>query len=430
VGPHTIKAVIDSSDLIKIGDENDENNQAEITLVVEPITDLSESEAGAMWISADNACCRVHVVSDTAAYRDIDELLIKIDEAFDRAAAKLRQPLAGPYDIYLIDRVIGQGGYTINSIVVSYLDRNYAGGGFEELLVHEATHLIDKQIAPDHITFLSEGVAVWVAGGHYKQQDLGEQMAALIEIGEYVPLAETIDNFNSTQHEIGYLEAASLISFLVERYGWTQVRDFYSATTADDGETLSAAVEANTLNYFGKDLKTLESDWMTYLDNLPRNRFASDELIATIRFYEVMRRYQTLYDPTAYYIYAWLPSPEEAERWGATADFSRHPETITNLTLEVMLDTANKALIQGDYDRLNALLDSVGRVMNNDGHFLDPLAKSYFNVVQTADDLGYEVQQVDVNGDRAVLLVKSVEETNLKKLNFRLNQERKWILSQ
>ena len=95
-----------------------------------------------------------------------------------------------------------------------------------------------------------------------------------------------------------------------------------------------------------------------------------------------------------------------------------------------MLDTANKALIQGDYDRLNALLDSVGRVMNNDGHFLDPLAKSYFNVVQTADDLGYEVQQVDVNGDRAVLLVKSVEETNLKKLNFRLNQERKWILSQ
>ncbi len=429
-GAHTITAILDSSDLIKIGDENDENNQAEITVFVEPISALPEAEAEAMWITTNSACCRIHVVSDTAAYRDIDELLILIDDAFNTAAAKLREPLTGVYDIYLIDRVIGQGGYTSDSIVVSYLDRNYAGGRLEELLVHEATHLIDKQIAPDHITFLSEGVAVWVAGGHYKQQILGEQMAALVEIGDYVPLAEVIDNFSATQHEIGYLEAASFISFLVERYGWTQVRNFYSSSTTDDGATLSAAIEANTFFYFGKNLEALEADWMIYLANLPRNRFASTELIATIRFYEVMRRYQTLYDPTAYYIYAWLPSPEDAEKWGATADFSRHPETITNLTLEVMLTSANEALIQGDYDQLNALLDSVGRVMNNNGRFLDPLAKSYLNVVQTTYDLGYEVQQVDVNGDQATVLAISVEELNARRLRFRLNQDRNWVLAQ
>ena len=194
--------------------------------------------------------------------------------------------------------------------------------------------------------------------------------------------------------------------------------------------TLSAAIEANTLFYFGKDIETVEADWMIYLANLPRNRFASTELIATIRFYEVMRRYQTLYDPTAYYIYAWLPSPEDAEKWGATADFSRHPETITNLTLEVMLTSANEALIQGDYDQLNALLDSVGRVMNNNGRFLDPLAKSYLNVVQTTYDLGYEVQQVEVNGDQATVLAKSVEKMNVRRLRFHLIQDRNWVLAQ
>lgn len=430
VGEHTISATVDPNDLIQIGDENHDNNQAEITLQVQPISALPEPEAAARWITAENECCRIHVVSDTAAHRDISKLLIRIDEAFSTAATKLEVPLVGPYDIYLIDRVMGQGGYTIDSSVVSYLDRNYAGGGISELLVHEASHLLDKQFAPDHISFLSEGVAVWVAGGHYKQQNLGEQMTALIELRKYVPLVEMIDDFTSIQHEIGYLEAASFINYLVERYDWPLVREFYSSATADDGDTLSAAIEANTLFYFGRDLESIESDWLSYLAQLPRNRFASLELQSTIRFYEVMRRYQTLYDPTAYYIYAWLPSPEEAEKWGATADFSRHPESLTNLTLEVMLATANKALIQEDYKQLNALLNSVGRVMNNDGLFLDPLAKSYLSVVEATDILGYETQRVEVNGDRATVLANSAEEVKTRSLRFRLDQDGNWTLIQ
>jgi hypothetical protein len=44
-------------------------------------------------------------------------------------------------------------------MVVSYVDRRYAGGGLHELLVHEATHILDQQFAPQRISFLAEGLA-------------------------------------------------------------------------------------------------------------------------------------------------------------------------------------------------------------------------------------------------------------------------------
>ena len=143
----------------------------------------------------ENDCCRVHIVSGTAAHRDLAKLLEQVDAAFLEAAVKLSETLAGPYDVYMVDRVLGQGGYARDSMVVSYLDRDYIGGGLKELLVHEAVHLIDRRIAPNPITFLSEGMAVWAAGGHYHQQDLNQRMNALVEIGRYRGLDRVIDDF-------------------------------------------------------------------------------------------------------------------------------------------------------------------------------------------------------------------------------------------
>jgi hypothetical protein len=370
----------------------------------------------------------VYVVSGTAAHRDLDQLLPMVEAAFAEAGLKLAEPLIGPYDVYLIDRVIGQGGYATDAMVISYLDRNYADGGLEEVLVHEAVHMIDQQFAPDRITFLSEGVAVWVAGGHYKQEDLGQRMAALVELGLYVPLAEAIDNFFATQHEISYLEAASFVEYLVETYGWTAVRAFYSNATADDAGTLSRAIDKNLRIYFSDSLEAIEDDWLEYLSNYPRDRTILTNLRATLQLYDVMRRYQTLYDPTAYYLYAWLPSPELAVKLDATADFSRHPDKITNVALESMLKAANDALEEEEYDQVNALVISADRVINNDGKFLDPLAKSYHDIVQTASDEGYEVQQLRVTGNRASALAIRPGKSTLMQLRFVLNDGGRWVL--
>lgn len=427
-GSHTITAVLDPQDLIQIGDENPNNNQATTTVVVEPRELLPNAEANATWITADTECCKLHVVSGTAAHRDLDQLILKVDTAFAHASTKLTEPLIGPYNVYLINRVIGQGGYATDEMVVSYLDRDYAGGGFEEVLVHEAVHLIDQQFAPDRITFLSEGVAVWVTGGHYKQEDLGQRMAALVEMGRYVPLAEAIDNFFATQHEISYLEAASFVEYLVETYGWSAVHSFYSNASADDAGTLSRAIDKNLRIYFSSSLEEVEADWLEYLSNFPRDRPTLTNLQSTIQLYDVMRRYQTMYDPTAYYLYAWLPSPELAVQLDATADFSRHPDEITNVALETMLKAAYDALSEEDYDQVNALVISIDRVIKNNGKFLDPLAKSYHDIIQTASESGYEIQQLRVTGNRAEAQAIGLGEKALSQQRFILNVGGRWIL--
>lgn len=428
-GTHTITIELDPQDQIRINDENPDNNTASLNVIVRPRELLLENQANASWIDAESECCILHLISGTAAERDVEELKTKVDAAFESAAATLNAPLSSaPYDVYIIDRVIGQGGYAMDNMVVSYLDRDYVGGGLEELLVHEAVHLIDRDFAPDKITFLSEGLAVWVAGGHYQQQDLGQRMAALLELGGYVPINQLIEKFFSVQHEIGYLESASLIGYLVNTYGWQRVREFYSNTSAGDGLTVIDAVDVNMRAAFGRTLEQIESDWLAYVSSLPRDLNVVEALRTTIRYYDVMRRYQTLYDPTAYYLYAWLPEPAEAAERQTTADFSRHPESETNVALEAMLISANALLWEGQYDRVNGLLDSVNRVLNNDGAFLDPLARSYLDIVRASARAGYLVQRIELDGNRASVVATRPGRVQKQSLELTMNSNRAWSI--
>jgi hypothetical protein len=428
-GFHTIIVFLDPEDVISSGDESPANNVASLMVQVEPSDNLPENEINARWITQLNECCRVHVVSGTAAHRDIEPLLEQIDAAFQEAASKLSETLTGQYEVYLVDRVFGQGGYAQDAMVVSYLDRDYIAGELEELLVHEAVHLIDRKIAPNPISFLSEGMAVWIAGGHYHRQNLNERMNALVEIGRYRGLDSVIDDFYRTQHEVAYLEGAGFIDYLVSTYGLNQVKTFYVETTARDGDTLSEAVDVNLQQIFGIGLEEIEADWMAYIRSQPRDNEAMENLRTTIRYYDITRRYQANFDPSAYYLTTWLPDPSIAQRLGITADFSRHKESPVNIALETILVSAGSALQQGDYDRADALLDSVERVLDNNGAFLDPLALAYLNIVLTASDMGYEAQQIELIGDQATVMGSGSDDPSLVQIELALVEGRNWTLA-
>jgi hypothetical protein len=160
--------------------------------------------------------------------------------------------------------------------------------------------------------------------------------------------------------------------------------------------------------------------------SLPEDVDAIDDLQTTIRFYDVMRRYQTLYDPTAYYLHAWLPMPSEAAQRQTAADFVRHPETATNVALEAMLQSANELLWQGQYGQVNALLDSVNRVLNNDGKFLDPIAKSFQDIVRLLADQGYEVQKITLRGNEATAIAYRADTVKKESLELVMNSDRTW----
>jgi len=427
-GTHQIRVVLDGEDAILLGDEDPDNNVAEMLVKVHDPDTLPASEANAIWKTAEIVCCHVHVVSRTAADRDMPELLKAIERAVEQAVTKLDEQPREQFDIYLIDRVIGQGGYAGSEMVVSYLDRDYVTNDMAQILVHEVVHLLDRQFAPQRIAFLAEGVAVWASGGHYKPEDIDQAAAALLTIDEYVPLEQLINQFYPVQHEIGYLEAAGFVSYLVERYGWSRFRTFYGETTANDGETLVEAVERNLQESYGISLGDLESDWRAHLAKLPLETRVVANLQSTLKYYDTVRKYQRLHDPTAYFMLAWLPSPKNVLESGNPADLTRHPESPLNVTLEVMLQAAGEALWSGDNARAEATLDSVERVLDNGGHFVDPYSVSYWNVVQATTMLGYEVQRVTLSGNQAIVYAAEEGALDLAQLRLVLRGQ-EWVLA-
>ncbi len=415
-GDYRIEVVLDPSDTIQLGDEDPFNNTVAITATVHIPTGQAASDLTATWETREINCCVIHVVSDTAAARDLDTLAPMMEQAVQHAAGRMGVTPSRKLHVYFIDRVVGQGGFAGTDVVVSYVDRRYAGGGLYELLVHEATHILDQQFAPQRISFLAEGLAVWVGGGHYKVEDLTERSAALLDIGHYVPLRQLINNFYPVQHEIGYLEAAGFVTHLVDRGGWNTFRDFYSDVSATDGATLADAVDFNLQRYYGVTLDQMEAEWLGNLERMTPSPQAVDDLRTTIRYYNVARRYQELYDPTAHYLSAWLPHPTQVREFGNPADLTRRPEEEINITLEVMLTAADMALRGGDFARANVILDSVSNILDNNGAIIDPMATSYLRIVQAAAEYGYVLQTVELQGNTAYAMATQAPEIHLKRL--------------
>ena len=430
-GDHQIEVALDATDALQAGDENPDNNRVSLTATVTVPTGQAMRDLAATWQTTEGACCVVHVVSGTAAERDLPTLLPLLESAVAQAADRLTVQPSQKLHVYFIDRIVGQGGFAGTDMVVSYVDRRYAGGGVYELLVHEATHILDQQFAPQRISFLAEGLAVWASGGHYKAEDLLQRTASLVvpqETSRYVPLTQLIDDFYPVQHEIGYLEAAGFVTYLIERGGWSTFKDFYSEVSADDGPTLSAAVDVNLQRYYGVTLAQMEAEWLATLQKQIITQFTANDLRTTLRYYDVVRRYQEVYDPTAHYLSAWLPHPTQVREFGNPADLTRRPETEMNVTLELMLTTADLAQRAGDFDRANVILDSVEDILAN-GTVIDPMATSYLRIVQAAAEYNYELHQVDISGGTARAIATQAPNVRLTTLVMEMRGQNWVILS-
>jgi hypothetical protein len=96
-----------------------------------------------------------------------------------------------------------------------------------------------------------------------------------------------------------------------------------------------------------------------------------------------------------------------------------------------MLQAANDALMVGDYNRADVLLNSVSRVLDHGGAFMDPLAVHYLSIVRAAATTGYEAQIVELSGTQATVLASRQDGRGgaaLTELTLVLNDQT-WILA-
>ncbi|HEY4722029.1 MAG TPA: hypothetical protein VII92_09300, partial [Anaerolineae bacterium] len=220
-GTLPVTITLDPDHTLTTGDEDRSNDVVVLQVDLRPKSDLPPTQRTAAWKVANSHCCRIHYITGTAAERDLANIQRTADAAYDFVSAKIAQVSSQPIEVYLIDRVLGQGGLAIDRrVLLSYLDRSYSGGEFSQVLRHEFAHALDRTRRRGSVPlFLLEGYAVDLTGGHYQVEPVAHRAAALLEANRTIPLRELIGNFYASQHETGYVEAAAFIEYLADRFG-------------------------------------------------------------------------------------------------------------------------------------------------------------------------------------------------------------------
>lgn len=328
-----------------------------------PQSALPLVEAQARWARAESHCCVVYYITDTEAERDLPQLLNLADQQAQAAEQHLQTQAPEPIPLVLLARVLGHGGFTNQAIAVSYLDRRYSGGDLGIILHHEMIHWLDARLGGRfRPTLLVEGLAVYLSGGHFKAEALAARAATLPGLGLYLPLKPLADRFYPSQHEVGYLEAGALVEYMVGRWGWEAFARFYR--NIPERPSQAEAIDAALRQHFGLTFSELESDFLEYLSQQHPTPAQRDDVRLTVRFYDTVRRYQQMLDPSAYYLTTWLPDSETMRQRGIVADYLRHPTAPENLALENLLVSADSYLRQGGYAEAEVLIQAVNHALD------------------------------------------------------------------
>jgi hypothetical protein len=381
----------------------------EETIQLQPMDQRAWPEPVAAWSRAESDCCLVYFVTGTAAERDLEMLLAIADQEAESAVEQMGGNFDEPIVIVFLPRVLGHGGFASGEIYISYLDRNYAGNNPAQVIHHEMIHILDRRAGGEiKPSIFTEGLAVLLSGGHFKKEPILARAAAVLEAGQYLPLEPLANDFYFQQHEISYLQAAALIQYMSETWGFAEFEDFYRSIIADpENPAVSAAIDRALNRDFGVSLAALDTDFQAYLAAQPFDPDAAEDVRLSVAFFDTVRRYQQAFDPSAYFLTAWLLDIDELLEDGITADYVRHPAEPENLALETLLVAADQALRAGDFEATEELLETVNLVLDGveeartDAFYANAVAGDHFAIVLEIVDLGYVPEKIEVDGESA-----------------------------
>ena len=401
-----------------------------------PESAIPPAQAGAHWAEATTECCVLHYITGTAAERDLPALMAMVDQQAEHAVQAMGIEFTEPITITVMPRVLGHGGFASDEIYVSYLDRNYAANSWEMVVHHEMIHILDRRLGGDlRPSILVEGLAVYMSGGHYKPEALLPRAAALLgeALDAFIPLRGLADDFYNTQHEIGYLEAGALVQYLVETYGWEMFSSFYRDIHAAASGSQADALEAALLAHFGQTLAELEQAFIEFLTMQADADGWEEDVRLTVTYFDTLRRYQALLDPSAYFKTAWLMDGPAMRERGITGDLLRSPSQPANLALEALFISASDAMVNLDSGTTEMRLAVINQVLEGieageaEPFSVHPLAADFLAIANALQQNGYWLQSVELNGDTASALV-TAETMELIELNL-IRQSDYWQIN-
>ncbi len=389
IGTHTLKISTSNGNIDEL-----------YSFQVLPESERPAQEENAKWMASEITCCILHYVSGSAAAREIES----IEENFRQAAEDFSDITGEKFDerleVYILDRIWGNGGFGGDGqLVISYTDRYYGptigAQGLQTLARHEFTHAAGVGAFGDGIDFNYEGLAVYVAGGHYKPEPLAQRGAALFELGYYVPVGQSLE-----QHELAYLYPAAMLTYIVETYGADALWKFFAAD-ADTSDGQPATLESAIQSTFDLSLTDFDADFRAWLESGDPGE-QLDDLRLTIELQDLRRKYQDIYAPPPYFFL------------GKASETLAHPEYVPvvlreahappNVAIELIIANAQQAIIEGDYSKAEQLIDALKEVLSTQ-EFENPLAKEYIAIAITLTNEGYNLEALNLQDNRALIEV-------------------------
>ncbi|HSL30724.1 MAG TPA: hypothetical protein VK900_16100, partial [Anaerolineales bacterium] len=386
-GRHTLKLTTEDGRLNEI-----------YTFEVLPSDQRPANEEEALWLEREIDCCVLHYISGTAAGRDIEYIMDNFEQAAEEFAAITGSEIDPKLDVYIMDRIWGNGGFGGNGeLVISYFDRYYGPTigeeGLQTLARHEFTHAagVGLPITGNGVNFNSEGLAVYVAGGHYKPEPLAERGAALYDLGYF----ETVTGF-IPQHELSYLHPAAMLTYIVETYGMEKMWEFLGSDDNPEDDQ-PGSMEAAFQSTFGVSVPEFDAAFQAWLESHEPGE-QLDDLRLTIELQDLRRQYQSTYSPPPNFLL------------GSAADAVARPEYLpivirearapANVAVEMIIAHAQQAILDRDYAQAEQLNSALADIIST-GEIKDPLAKEYLDIVLAAAGEGYELVNLEIQGDEA-----------------------------
>jgi hypothetical protein len=161
----------------------------------------------------------------------------------------------------------GGVAYPANNITIIGIDQANLEWG-KRTVIHELTHLIVGQMTfscgENVPTWLNEGIAVYAEGGLDAWSEARFRQA--VQANALISVRDLTNGFSAHPDlaDLSYSQSYSLVSYLVERYGSTQLLALFERLRAGD------TVEAGLQGVYGIGLEALEDGWRGWLGVGPR----------------------------------------------------------------------------------------------------------------------------------------------------------------
>jgi hypothetical protein len=403
VGRHTVRLTTADGEL-------DETYSFEVL----PADQRPANEANAAWTTKDTDCCTFHYISGTAAERDIDFIAENFEQAAQDFEALMGEEIGSNMTVYFVDRMLNNGGFGGGgTLIISYTDRYFGptvgSAGLQTLARHEFSHAagIGFENAGDGVEYNYEGLALYVAGGHYKPEPFAQRGAALYDLGHYAPVTDFIP-----QHELSYLHAALILTYIVDTYGEAKLWEFLSADDDMPDEKWIPLGDAIQVA-LGIPLAEFDEGFRAWLEkNDPGEQL--DDLRLTVELQDARREYQTTYSPQPLFLVMQdvhaVRSPENLSM------VLREARAPANIAIELLIANAQRAILSGAYPEAEELIKSIKEVVST-GSFEDPLAREYLAIVLAMQEAGHEVLYLSLQNGRATVQVTN-EPPNTTVLNL------------